>query len=389
VCRPPRGGRATPGLYSRRVHVLICPDKFRGTLTARQAADAIECGWRRARPHDQVTLVPLADGGEGTLDVLVPREAPGCRRVHARVHGPLGDPVDAEFGMRDDTAVIESARASGLTLVAARRRDPVRASSRGTGELIRAALDEGAQRMLVGLGGSATNDGGTGLAQALGAVFASADGSAIHDGGAGVLDLARIDLSGLDPRLRAVELVAMTDVDNPLCGPSGASLVYGPQKGASDADALLLDRALGHLAAVAHRDLGIDLRDEPGAGAAGGLGFGLSAFCGARLRSGATEVMRTVGFDGRLEQADLVITGEGSLDVQSLRGKLVSAVLDAAAMASTRVAIVCGRADLRPDGVIVRSLVERVGHDAAMPNARRSLELVSEELARDVEAIVA
>jgi glycerate kinase len=383
------GGQATAGLYSRRVRVLICPDKFRGTLTARQAADAIKHGWGRARRDDQVALVPLADGGEGTLDVLAPHEAPGCRRVRARVHGPLGDPVDAEFGVREETAVIESARASGLTLIGAARRDPMRASSRGTGELMRAALDEGAQRMLVCLGGSATNDGGAGMARALGGAFSAADGSALRDGGAGVLDLARIDLSGMDRRFRGVEVVAMTDVDSPLCGPSGASLVYGPQKGASQAEALLLDRALGHLAAIAHRDLGIDLKDEPGAGAAGGLGFGLAAFCGARLRSGAAEVMRTVGFEKELEQAAVVVTGEGSLDVQSLRGKVVSAVLDAAALSSVRVAIVCGRADVRPDGAVVRTLVERVGDDAATSDPRRSLELVAEELARDVEAILA
>jgi glycerate kinase len=383
----PPTGRATAGLYSRRVRVLICPDKFRGTLTARQAAEAIEHGWRRARSDDQVSLVPLADGGEGTLDVLVPPEAPGCRRVRARVRGPLGDPVDAEFGVRRDTAVIESARASGLTLVGPGRRDPMRASSRGTGELMRAGLDEGVRRMLVCLGGSATNDGGTGMARALGAAFSAADGSALREGGEGVLDLTRIDLSGMDLRLREVELVGMTDVDNPLCGPSGASLVYGAQKGASEADALLLDRALGHLAAVAHGDLGIDLQDEPGAGAAGGLGFGLAAFCGARLRSGAAEVMRTVGFEQQLERTAVVVTGEGSLDAQSLRGKVVSAVLDAAALTGVRVAIVCGRADVRPGGAVVRTLVERVGPDAATSDARRSLELVAEELAHDAEAI--
>jgi glycerate kinase len=254
---------------------------------------------------------------------------------------------------------------------------------------MRAALDEGVRRMLICLGGSATNDGGTGMARAVGAEFAAADGSALREGGAGVLDLTRIDLSGIDLRLREVEVVGMTDVDNPLCGPSGASLVYGPQKGASEADALLLDRALGHLAAVAHRDLGIDLRDEPGAGAAGGLGFGLAAFCGARLRSGAAEVMRTVGFEHKLEGTAVVVTGEGSLDAQSLRGKVVSAVLDAAGFAGNRVAIVCGRADVRPGGVVVRTLVERVGQDAATSDARRSLELVAEELALDAEAICA
>jgi glycerate 2-kinase len=371
------------------VRVLICPDKFKGTLSARQAADAIGHGWARARPDDAVTLVPLADGGEGTLDVLVERGTPGRRRLRMRVHGPLGDLVDAQLGMHDDVAVIESARASGLALVGEGRRDPTRASSRGTGELIRGALDAGARRILVCLGGSGTNDGGTGMARALGAVFTAADGSAVREGGTGLVDLASIDLSGLDRRLREVEIVGLTDVDNPLCGPTGASVVYGPQKGASETDVLILDRALGHLAAVAHRDLGIDLTHEPGAGAAGGLGFGLAAFCGARLRSGASEVMRTVGFDDRLVEADVVVTGEGALDAQSLRGKVVSAVLDAAALAGVGVAIVCGRADVRPEGAVVRSLVERVGEDVATSDTRRSLELVSEELAGEAETILA
>jgi glycerate kinase len=371
------------------VRVLICPDKVRGTLPARQAADAIGRGWARARPDDAMTLVPLADGGEGTLDVLVERGTPGRRRLRTRVHGPLGDPVDAELGMHGDVAVIESARASGIGLVGRGRRDPLRATSRGTGELIRAALDAGARRILVCLGGSATNDGGTGMARALGALFTAADGSAVREGGATLADLATIDLRRLDRRLHEVELVGLTDVGSPLCGPTGASVVYGPQKGASGTDVLILDRALGHLAAVVHRDLGIDLKDEPGAGAAGGLGFGLAAFCGARLRSGASEVMRTVGFDDRLEEADVVVTGEGSLDAQSLQGKVVSAVLDAAALAGVGVAIVCGRAAVRPEGAVVRSLVERVGEEAAMSDARRSLEVVSEELAAEVEGVVA
>jgi glycerate 2-kinase len=383
VARP--DGRTTAGLYSRRVRVLICPDKFRGTLTARQAAEAIGRGWGRARPADQVTLAPLADGGEGTLDVLAPTDAPDVRRIRARVHGPLGDPIDAEFGVHGITAVIESARASGLTLVGAARRDPLRASSGGTGELMRAALDEGVRRMLVGLGGSATIDGGVGMARALGVAFSTADGSALRDGGVGVLDLAGIDLRSLDRRLRAIEIVAMTDVDSPLCGPGGASVVYGPQKGASEDDVVLLDRALGHLAAIVHRDLGIDLTREPGAGAAGGLAFGLAAFCGARLRPGAAEVMRTIGFEDHVARADLVVTGEGSFDDQSLHGKVASAVLDVSAVAGVRVAILCGRANVRPGGITVRTLVDRVGEEAAKSDARRSLELIAEELARGAE----
>jgi glycerate 2-kinase len=371
------------GLYSRPMRVLICPDKFRGTLSARQTTDDIARGWRGARPEDALDVVPLADGGEGTLDVLVPYEADAAERRTIRVHGPLDDPIDAEFGLRDGVAIVEMARASGLELLDPGRRDPRRTTTRGTGELMRAALDSGVQRLMVCLGGSATNDGGVGMAGALGARFFDSRAKTIRSGAAAIVDLWHIDTTLLHPRLDDVDVIGVTDVDNPLCGPSGASAVYGPQKGASADDVWELDEALRHLAAVVHRDLGIDPKDEPGAGAAGGLGYGLLAFCGARLRPGVEVVMETVGFEPRLASADLVITGEGSLDDQSLRGKVAAGVLRAASIASAPVAILCGMASVRPDGAVVRSLVDRVGPDAAVRDARRSLELVAEELARD------
>jgi glycerate kinase len=365
------------------MRVLVAPDKFRGTLTARQAAEAIESGWRRERPEDLLDLVPLADGGEGTLDALVPPEA--GRRIRRLVTGPLGGAVEAEAGIRDGVGVVEMARASGLELLAADHRDAVRATSRGTGELMAAVLAEGVSMLLVCLGGSATNDGGVGMAAALGGRFLDDHLRPIADGGGALLELATIDVRPVLDAVRTVEVVAVTDVDNPLCGPSGASSIFGPQKGAGPDDVLLLDRALRHLAAVAARDLGMDRSRDPGAGAAGGLGFGLLAFTGARLRPGVEVVMEAVGFEGRIREADLVITGEGSLDAQSLHGKVPAGVLRAAQTAGVPAAILCGVASVQPEGAIVRSLVERVGRAAALDDARRSLEVLAQELALEIE----
>jgi glycerate kinase len=366
------------------MRVLFCPDKFRGTATARQVAESLETGWRRIRPGDQLSLRPMADGGEGTLDALA-----GDGRVErVEVTGPLGDPVDAPLAVRaDGTAVIEMATASGLQLLRADRRDPRRTTTRGVGELIRAALDAGARRILVCLGGSATNDAGTGMAKALGGRFLDATEGDVPDGGAALSDVARIDLTGLDPRLRSVELVALCDVDNPLTGPRGASAVFGPQKGASREDVWVLDRALADLAAVAARDLGVDLAREPGAGAAGGLGFGLTAFCGARLRRGVDAVADAVGLEAAVDGADLVVTGEGALDATSLGGKVVGAVLDRARLAGTPVVVVCGRADELPAGVDVTALVDLVGEAVALGEARRALETAGEALASRADVL--
>jgi glycerate kinase len=373
------------------MRVLVAPDKFRGTLTARQAADAMAAGWRRVRPDDELVLVPMADGGEGTLEAIV--SAGGGRVETVSATGPLGNPVQAQIGFVEQgnhrLAVVESATASGLALVSETRRDPLRATTAGTGDLIAGALERGAERILVCLGGSATNDGGAGMASVLGFRFLDGTGRPLPAGGAALLGLVRIDASTRDRRLVHTQVTGATDVDNPLTGRAGASLVYGPQKGASRDDALLLDRALGHLAAVVHRDLGVSPRDEPGAGAAGGLGFGLLAFCGARLRPGVDIVMEVVGFEARIAWADLVLTGEGSLDAQSLRGKVPDGILRAAELAGVPVAILSGRAEVSPPGVTVVSLVERVGAQAALGDARRSVELVAAELAARAPGLVA
>lgn len=365
------------------MRVLIAPDKFRGTLTAAQAAHAVASGWRRARPGDTVVEVPMADGGEGTLDAMV--EALDGARRRASVHGPLDDPVDAEYGIVSGpsgrTAVVEMARASGLALIGEARRDPTRTSTFGTGELIRAALANRPAEVIVCIGGSATNDGGAGLAQALGVRLLNASGREIGRGGASLLDLERIDVSGLEPAVARTRFLVACDVDNPLTGPRGASVVFGPQKGATSADVLLLDRALGHLAAVIYRDLGLDVRDLAGGGAAGGLGAGMVAFLGAHLRPGVELVMDAVGLGRRLAAADLVLTGEGALDQQSLHGKVPDGVIGAARVSGVPAIVLCGRAEARLLDVPVFDLVGRFGEGRAMTDARAALEDLAEEVA--------
>ena len=371
------------------MRVLIAPDKFRGTLTAPGAAAAIAVGWRRVRPDDEIVEVPLADGGEGTLDALV--GALGGERRTVTVSGPLGDRVEAAFAFglvsAGHTAVIEMASASGLGLVSEGRRDPLQASTRGTGELILAACRERPAEVVVCIGGSATTDGGGGMAQALGVRLLDANGREVPPGGGGLLELARIDATGIDAAVRGARFSVACDVDNPLTGPHGAAHVYGPQKGATPEDVILLDHALAHLAAVIHRDLGIDVRSVRGAGAAGGLGAGLVAFLGARLRPGVEVVMDAVRFTERVAAADLVITGEGSLDAQSLHGKVPAGVMAVAREAGVPAAILCGRASVTPEGVEVRSLVERFGEERALGDARLALEEMAAELATDAERL--
>jgi glycerate kinase len=325
----------------------------------------------------------MADGGEGTLETLV--EALGGRVERIRVSGPLGDPVEAAFGLvhaaEGATGVVEMARASGLGLVPEERRRPRRATTRGTGELIAAALDRRVDRVLLGIGGSATTDGGAGMAAALGARFLDDEGDPIPPGGEGLLRLARIDLSGMHPRVREVSFTVASDVDHPLTGPRGAAHVFGPQKGAGPDDVLVLDRALGHLAAVVERDLGVDLRETPGAGAAGGLGFGAIAFLGASLRPGIEVVMDAVAFADRLERADLVISGEGKVDEQSLAGKTPAGVLRAAGEVGVPCVLLCGRAEVEvPGAKDVASLVDRFGEERALRDTRAALEDLAAEV---------
>lgn len=303
--------------------IVIAPDSFKESLDAPQVAAAIAAGIKRALPEAETIEVPLADGGEGLTSTLV--AATAGRLMTATVTGPLGEPVTACWGLLGDgqTAVVEMAQASGLPLVPREKRNPLFTTTYGTGELIRHALDAGCRRLVVGIGGSATNDGGAGMAQALGVRLLDSNGQDIPPGAVGLEQLDRIDIQNLDPRVKEAEIMVACDVDNPLCGPRGAAAVYGPQKGATPEMIPRLDTALARLADIIARDLGKQVRDLPGAGAAGGLGAGLVAFLGAVLRRGIELVMETVNLEGILaEGADLVITGEGEINSQTAHGKV-------------------------------------------------------------------
>jgi len=330
------------------VNILVAPDSFKGSLTAVEAADAISQGIREVMPEAEIASLPLADGGEGTVEALV--TATRGRIVERRVTGPMGEAVEARLGLLGDdfTGVVESAQACGLPLVPPERRNPLSATSRGVGELMLAALDAGCTKLIVGLGGVATNDGGAGMAQALGARLLGVNGSELRSGAQHLMSLERIDASGLDPRLASTTVIAASDVTNPLCGPEGASAVYGPQKGAGPQMVEILDRALGHYADLIARDLEVEVRHLPGAGAAGGLGAGLVAFCNAEIRSGAHVVMEMFAFDELLGAADVVFTGEGKLDSQIEFGKALRAVALLAEKHSVPVVAFTGSLQVEP-----------------------------------------
>jgi glycerate 2-kinase len=308
------------------VKIVIAPQAFKGSLHAGEVAEAIARGVRQVFPQAVLAVLPIADGGEGTVEALV-RSTNG-EFIQDVVTGPLGQKVTATWGITGggDTAVIEMAAASGLPLIRREERNPALTTSYGTGELIRHALDRDVRRLIIGIGGSATNDGGAGMAEALGVRFLDSRGIPLARGGLALKGLDRIDASGLDPRVRGVEVVVASDVNNPLCGPNGASAVYGPQKGASPEMVGILDRALHDYASILRRDLGVDVRDVPGAGAAGGMGAGLLAFLHARLCPGVEIVFDAIRIDEALADADFVITGEGRMDSQDIYGKAPVAV---------------------------------------------------------------
>ena len=301
--------------------IVIAPDSYKESLSALEVAQAVEAGFRQVFPDAEYVLVPVADGGEGTVDAMV--AATGGRKEIVTVTGPLGEPVEAFYGLTGDggTAVIEMAAASGLMLVPAAARNPLRTSSRGTGELIRAALDAGARRFILGIGGSATNDGGAGMVQALGARLLDLEGRELDGSGGDLARLERIDVSALDPRLAECRIEVACDVDNPLTGARGASAVFGPQKGATPEMVQALDANLARLARIVGRDLGVAVDTVPGAGAAGGMGAAMLAFFGATLKPGIEIVTAAVDLDDHVRDADLVITGEGRIDFQTVHGK--------------------------------------------------------------------
>ena len=324
------------------MRILIAPQEFKGSLTAVEAAECFADAARAVHPDAELDFAPIADGGPGTVQAIV-RAARGRTSI-ARVSGPLGAPVDARWGRIDDgrSAVIEMAAAAGLTLLTPDRLDPRRASTHGVGELVAHALDARVERILIGVGGSATNDGGAGAAAALGAALFDDAGRPLAPGGGALAQLARIDVSALDPRIASTTIEVLCDVQNPLIGPDGASAVYGPQKGADAAAVAELDRALANYAGIVERDLGVRIAELPGGGAAGGLAAGLAAFCGARLVSGFDAVAEAIGLAERVAQADLVLTGEGRLDTQSAWGKSVAGVALLAQAAGKPCVAVCG-----------------------------------------------
>ena len=351
-----------------RLRIVIAPDSFKGSMTALEAACAIERGLRKAMPDIATVKVPMADGGEGTARAIV--EASGGRFITRTVSDPLGRPVRAAFGVAGDgkTAVVEMAAASGLTLLSPSERNPLKTTTRGTGELILCALGLGVTRIIAGLGGSATVDGGAGMASALGVRFLDRAGHVLPHGGGALSRLRSIDCMRQDPRLKSVEVIVACDVTNPLTGRHGASRVYGPQKGATPAMVRELDAGLAQLAKVISRDLGKDVLHTPGSGAAGGLGAGLIAFLNARLERGVELVMETVELEKHLADCHLVITGEGRMDGQTAFGKTAAGVARAAKQRGIPVIAICGSL-----GKDVRSVLD-IGIDAYFSALQEPLE---------------
>jgi glycerate 2-kinase len=388
-------------MYNRGVHpvkggsvmnYLIATDSFKGSLTSMEAAKCMREGILKVFPDAQITMMPAADGGEGTVEAIL--SGMEGKAVTETVSDPLGRPVEAKFAILDTgEAVIEMAQASGLLLVEPSKRDVLSATTYGTGQLIKKVMDMGCRKICIGIGGSATNDAGAGMAQALGVRFLSKDGEDLPGGGGSLGNLARIDCSALDPRLKETEILVMCDVNNPLCGPEGASRIYGPQKGATPAMVLELDKNLEHFANIVEKDLKINARNYPGAGAAGGLGMGLMCFTGARLVRGIDAILDLSAFDEKLETADVVVTGEGKLDQQTMRGKVIFGVLERCEKMGIPVIAVCGRVTDQGRQVfgkrfraIVAAADEAVPLDLAIKNAKVLLTNATERIIRKLFA---
>ncbi len=369
------------------MHALVAPDKFKGSLTAVEVAERVAAGLRSVTPEVPVRQVPVADGGDGTVAAAV---AAGFDRVPARASGPTGAPVDTAYARRGDLAVVEMACVCGLLLLPGGRPDPLHASSFGLGEVIRATVAAGCRRLVVGVGGSASTDGGAGMLQALGARLVDAHGEALGHAGLPLDARYTVELSGLDPALREVELVVASDVDNPLAGPRGAAAVYGPQKGATPDDVVRLDAALRRWGEAVTAATGLDRTSTPGAGAAGGVGYAAVAALGGQLRPGIDIVLDLVGFAEQLPGCRLVVTGEGALDTQTLAGKAPAGVAAAAGAAGVPVVAVAGRntlpaEDLADAGIAAAYPLTDLEPDVARCIARAGplLEQVAARIARE------
>jgi glycerate kinase len=373
--------------------VVIAPQAFKGTLTGMEAARAMEEAVNKVYPGATTVLIPVADGGDGTVGALI--EASGGQFITTRVTGPLGIPHDALWGVMGDerTAVIEMARASGLVLVPPERRDPRITTTLGTGELIREALKRGYRRIICGVGGSATNDGGAGMAQALGARLLDRNGKELPFGGDTLKYVNSIDVSGMMPEIKQAEVIIASDVTNPLCGPTGASAIYGPQKGATPKMVKELDAALMHYASIVKRDLGKDLAERPGAGAAGGLGYGLMVFLNAEFRPGIDLVCDVLGIDAKLKGADLVIVGEGMIDRSTVFNKApIGVARHAKALGNPKVVAVAGSLGGGYEAVLDKGIDYAIGMvrgkvtlEEAMKNAYAVLRGATEEALKSVK----
>lgn len=372
---------------------LIAADSFKGSLTSMEAAECMQEGIRRVFPEADIRMMPAADGGEGTVATVL--AGLSGTPVTETVLDPLGRPIQATFAILDTgEAVIEMAQASGLLLVAPEERDVLSATTYGTGQLIRKALDMGCRKICIGIGGSATNDAGAGMAQALGVRLYDAEGRELPPGGGALGTLDHIDCTELDPRLKEADILVMCDVNNPLCGPEGASHIYGPQKGATAEMILQLDQNLKHFADIVEEDLNVSARNVPGAGAAGGLGMGLMCFTGARLVRGVDVILDLAAFDEKLKDVDLVVTGEGKLDQQTMRGKVIFGVLERCERLNIPVIAICGRvtdpgrqAFGKRFRAIVAAADETVPLDLAMKNAKSLLTGTTERIIRKIYGI--
>lgn len=371
---------------------VIIPDSFKGTLSSLRICELMRGCIEELFPGCETVSIPVADGGEGSVEAFL--EAVGGRRVEVQVTGPWFEPCTAHYGLLRDggTAVLEMAAAAGLPMVG-ERRDPSRTTTYGLGELLLHAVENGARRIILGLGGSATNDGGCGAAAAAGVRFLDRDGRAFVPVGGTPRDIAGIDMTGLDPRLRGIELTAMCDIDNPLFGENGAAYVFGPQKGADEAMVRELDEGLRHLAGVIRRDTGADVSLLPGSGAAGGMGAGMAAFFGAQLRSGIETVLDVTGFDSAAAGADYIFTGEGKLDSQSLRGKVVIGVARRTAKLGVPVIAIVGGADYGAEaawaeGVTAVFTTNRLPQDFALlrPHSEENLVFTFRNILRTLKA---
>lgn len=360
------------------MRVLVAPDSFKGSLSAAAVADAIAAGVQRACPACTVETMPIADGGEGTLEALV--QAKQGEYHTYTVRGPLGQPVQAQLGLLagGKIAVIEMAQASGLLLVAPEHRNPLITSTYGTGELMRAALDLGCKEMIITIGGSATVDGGLGMLAALGAKLGDAEGKELQPVGGSLPDIAQVDITRLDPRLADCRIIIASDVTNPLCGPLGAAAIFGPQKGATPAMVELLDLGLHKLAQATLAATGQDVSDLPGAGTAGGLGAALIAYAGGMMRSGIDVVLDTIAIDSRLTGIDLVFTGEGRMDAQTVHGKAPVGIARRASQHNCPVIVLVGSLGSDYEAVLAQGisgvfpvLNEPMDLASAMDNAAR------------------